>query len=33
MDNGRRSGNQNDYRNFLKLAQYFNAIGFLSAIG
>ena len=30
MDAGRRSGNQADYRNFLKLAQYFNAIGFLS---
>jgi trimethylamine---corrinoid protein Co-methyltransferase len=30
MDAGRRSGNQSDYRNFLKLAQYFNAIGFLS---
>jgi trimethylamine--corrinoid protein Co-methyltransferase len=30
MDSGRRSGNHADYRNFLKLAQYFNAIGFLS---
>ncbi|MFO1122581.1 MAG: trimethylamine methyltransferase family protein [Hyphomicrobiales bacterium] len=30
MDNGRRSGNLADYRNFLKLAQYFNAIDFIS---
>ena len=30
MDGGRRTGNQADYRNFLKLAQYFNCIGFLS---
>ena len=30
MDGGRRTGNQSDYRKFLKLAQYFNAIGFLS---
>ena len=30
MDTGRRSGNQVDFRNFVKLAQYFNAIGFLS---
>jgi trimethylamine--corrinoid protein Co-methyltransferase len=30
MDRGRRAGNQSDYRNFLKLSQYFNAIGFIS---
>jgi trimethylamine--corrinoid protein Co-methyltransferase len=30
MDNGRRPGNLADYRNFLKLAQYFNCIGFIS---
>lgn len=30
FDKGRRSGNQADYRNFLKLAQYFNCIGFMS---
>ena len=30
MDGGRRTGNYADYRNFLKLAQYFNCIGFLS---
>ncbi len=30
MDGGRRSGNHADYRNFLKLAQYFNCINFLS---
>jgi trimethylamine--corrinoid protein Co-methyltransferase len=30
MDSGRRTGNHADYRNFLKLAQYFNAIGFIS---
>lgn len=30
MDTGRRSGNHVDFRNFVKLAQYFNAIGFLS---
>lgn len=30
MDGGRRTGNQADYRNFLKLTQYFNCIGFLS---
>lgn len=30
MDGGRRTGNHQDYRNFLKLAQYFNCIGFLS---
>ena len=30
MDSGRRTGNLVDYRNFLKLAQYFNCIGFLS---
>ena len=30
MDGGRRTGNHADYRNFLKLAQYFNCIGFLS---
>ncbi|MFN0194314.1 MAG: trimethylamine methyltransferase family protein [Aestuariivirga sp.] len=30
MDQGRRTGNLVDYRNFLKLAQYFNCIGFIS---
>ena len=30
MDGGRRTGNYEDYKNFLKLAQYFNCIGFLS---
>jgi trimethylamine--corrinoid protein Co-methyltransferase len=30
MDEGRRTGNLKDYRNFLKLAQYFNAIQFIS---
>jgi trimethylamine--corrinoid protein Co-methyltransferase len=30
MDHGRRAGSHADYRNFLKLAQYFNAIGFIS---
>ena len=30
MDGGRRTGSYQDYRNFLKLAQYFNCIGFLS---
>ena len=30
MDGGRRTGNYQDYTNFLKLAQYFNCIGFLS---
>ena len=30
MDNGRRSGTHADYRNFLKLAQYFNCIGFIA---
>jgi trimethylamine--corrinoid protein Co-methyltransferase len=30
MDNGRRTGTYDDYRKFLKLAQYFNAIGFIS---
>lgn len=30
MDTGRRGGNHVDFRNFVKLAQYFNAIGFLS---
>ncbi len=30
MDAGRRSGNHADYRKFLKLAQYFNCINFLS---
>ena len=30
MDGGRRTGNYQDYRNFVKLAQYFNCIGFLS---
>jgi trimethylamine--corrinoid protein Co-methyltransferase len=29
-DRGRRAGNHSDYRDFLKLAQYFNAIGFIS---
>lgn len=30
MDGGRRTGNHADYRNFVKLAQYFNCIGFLA---
>jgi trimethylamine---corrinoid protein Co-methyltransferase len=30
MDGGRRSGNHADFRNFVKLAQYFNCINFLS---
>ncbi len=30
MDGGRRTGNHADYRKFLKLAQYFNCIGFIS---
>lgn len=30
MDGGRRTGNQADFRNFLRLAQYFNCIDFLS---
>jgi trimethylamine--corrinoid protein Co-methyltransferase len=30
MDGGRRTGNQQDYRNFLKLGQYFNCINFIS---
>jgi trimethylamine--corrinoid protein Co-methyltransferase len=30
MDAGRRAGSHTDYRNFLKLAQYFNIIGFVS---
>ncbi|MBC8038733.1 MAG: trimethylamine methyltransferase family protein [Rhizobiales bacterium] len=30
MDGGRRTGNNEDYRKFLKLAQYFNCIGFIS---
>jgi trimethylamine--corrinoid protein Co-methyltransferase len=30
LDNGRRAGNHADYRNFLRLAQYFNCIGFIS---
>jgi trimethylamine--corrinoid protein Co-methyltransferase len=30
LDNGRRTGNYADYRNFLKLAQYFNCIGFIA---
>lgn len=30
MDGGRRTGNYQDYRNFLKLGQYFNCINFLS---
>ena len=32
MDGGRRTGNHADYRNFLKLAQYFNCIGFLARL-
>jgi trimethylamine---corrinoid protein Co-methyltransferase len=30
MEGGRRTGNLEDYRKFLKLAQYFNCIGFIS---
>jgi trimethylamine--corrinoid protein Co-methyltransferase len=30
MERGRRTGNQVDFRDFLRLAQYFNAIDFLS---
>jgi trimethylamine--corrinoid protein Co-methyltransferase len=30
IDNGRRTGNQADYRNFLRLGQYFNCIGFIA---
>jgi trimethylamine---corrinoid protein Co-methyltransferase len=30
MEGGRRTGNQADFRNFLKLIQYFNAIAFTS---
>ena len=30
MDRGRRSGTYEDYRDFLKLAQYFNCINFIS---
>ena len=30
MDGGRRTGNYQDYKNFLRLGQYFNCIGFLS---
>ena len=30
MDGGRRTGNHQDYRNFVKLGQYFNCINFLS---
>src|SRR5205823_1991283 len=30
MDRGRRPGNLADYHNFLRLAQYFNCIGFIS---
>jgi len=30
MDSGRRAGTYEDYRKFLKLAQYFNCIGFIS---
>jgi trimethylamine--corrinoid protein Co-methyltransferase len=30
MDHGRRSGNQADYRNFLRLTQYFNCLGFVA---
>jgi len=30
MDGGRRTGNNEDYRKFLKLAQFFNCIGFVS---
>ncbi|MBM3520059.1 MAG: trimethylamine methyltransferase family protein [Alphaproteobacteria bacterium] len=30
MEGGRRSGSHADYQNFLRLAQYFNCIGFIS---
>jgi trimethylamine---corrinoid protein Co-methyltransferase len=30
MEGGRRTGNHEDYRKFLKLAQYFNCIGFIA---
>jgi trimethylamine--corrinoid protein Co-methyltransferase len=30
LDGGRRTGNHADYQNFLKLAQYFNCIGFIA---
>jgi trimethylamine--corrinoid protein Co-methyltransferase len=30
MEGGRRAGNHADYRKFLKLAQYFNAVGFIA---
>ena len=30
MDGGRRIGTHKDYRNFLRLAQYFNCIGFIA---
>jgi trimethylamine--corrinoid protein Co-methyltransferase len=30
MERGRRTGNLEDYRNFLRLAQYFNCIGFIA---
>jgi trimethylamine--corrinoid protein Co-methyltransferase len=30
MEGGRRTGNHKDYRDFLRLAQYFNCIGFIS---
>jgi trimethylamine--corrinoid protein Co-methyltransferase len=30
MDGGRRTGNYQDYKNFLRLGQYFNCIGFIS---
>ncbi len=30
MDGGRRTGNDKDYKNFLRLAQYFNCINFIS---
>jgi hypothetical protein len=30
LDGGRRTGNHVDYKNFLRLAQYFNCIGFVS---
>ena len=30
LEGGRRTGNQADYRKFLKLAQYFNCIGFIA---
>jgi trimethylamine--corrinoid protein Co-methyltransferase len=30
MENGRRTGNREDFRKFLKLAEYFNAINFIA---